>query len=732
MSHNISFCQEKPARFTHEASEPVKTSIRANGVSVPSDFPRISITINNNPDSGYIFLNNRGGPPYSMILDNNGDPVWYWKTWDRRRNIKVDDNGMLSMMIRGGYGKPEVQSHENMGYLVFDHNYTILDTLRPVNGFGTDEHDMQIFEDGSYYMLVTKDTTVDMSGIVEGGQTNVLIHESAIQGFSPEGELIFQWRPWDHFDIRDIDFYEDRLTSNSIRFPHMNAIDEDDDGHLLLSSRHLHEVTKIHRETGEIIWRLGGAHNQFTFINDPLNGFSAQHDIRSLGEGHYTLFDNGNMHNPPQTRAVEYVLDTLNMTATLIWEYLSPGANGFSYFMGNVQRLPNENTLINWAVGSQFPILTEVTPEGEVAFEMWFEQGYNVYRVYRFPWNGVALTPYLVAEPHEEAVALIFNQFGDQDVDYYRIYGGTSPNPTTLLDTSKQTLKGLTDLENPETWYFLVTSVSLAGQESEYSNEEEVYVSFNEPGQNMVLNGDFSNRKSNWRYDANGSASSNWQIEDGTCVFEISNGGNEPSEILLYQPGMELIEDEAYFFEFDAWSPESRTIEATIIEPNDDFTNYSEIGLTYLTPFTQHFSYAFTMQNPPDFDATLVFQMGGSNSDVYLDNISLTRAEFSEVREAEIQNPKYFNLLGNYPNPFNAQTTIRFETAEQSHVQINLYDLRGRFQFTVHDALIDPGLHRIQMNSAQLCSGLYVYRFLAWNLQGNLLMDQGCKTLLIK
>ena len=48
--------------------------------------------------------------------------------------------------------------------------------------------------------------------------------------------------------------------------------------HLPLSSRHISEVTKIHRDTGRIIWRLGGAHSDFAFVADPLNGFPNQHD----------------------------------------------------------------------------------------------------------------------------------------------------------------------------------------------------------------------------------------------------------------------------------------------------------------------------------------------------------------------------------------------------------------------------------------------------------------------
>ncbi len=90
----------------------------------------------------------------------------------------------------------------------------------------------------------------------------------------------------------------------------------DTDGHILLSSRNTSEVTKINADTGEIIWRLGGTHNQFTYVNDPLNGPRNQHAIRPLGNNRYTLFDNGNGHSPQVSRAVEYELNPTTMTAT--------------------------------------------------------------------------------------------------------------------------------------------------------------------------------------------------------------------------------------------------------------------------------------------------------------------------------------------------------------------------------------------------------------------------------
>ena len=97
--------------------------------------------------------------------------------------------------------------------------------------------------------------------------------------------MIFIWKAWDHFDIRDLEI--ENLYGSYIRFPHMNAVFIDEDGHILLSSRHLSEISKIHRQSGEFIWRMIGApnsqYNDFQFVNDPLNGFRNQHAIRSLG-----------------------------------------------------------------------------------------------------------------------------------------------------------------------------------------------------------------------------------------------------------------------------------------------------------------------------------------------------------------------------------------------------------------------------------------------------------------
>ncbi len=588
--------------------------IMPNGVSVPSNFPLINITINNNPDSGYIFLDNRtsGSNSYNVIFDNTGSPIWYLQTNDERRDMKVQHNGMLTMLARtGGYR-----------FVGLDTHYREIASYRAVNGYSTDEHELVVLENGYYLLIGLRHEYVDMTRYLSGANTNARVGQTIIQEFTPEGDLIFQWRAWDNFDVRDV--HLDNPYGSSFRFPHMNAIDIDEDGHILLSSRHISEITKINRDTGEIIWRLSGIskNNDFTYVNDPLNGPRNQHAIRYTGSGRYLLFDNGNLHSPKVSRAVEYELDPDAMTATVVWEFREI-PDVYSHYMANTQRLPNGNTLINWAIGS-LPKLTEVRPDGTKAFEMNWVDRYEAYRVWRCPWQGMALKPNLVIEPLPDNLTLIFNKFGDPNVAYYRIYGGTTPQPTTVIATSTSTLKQLSEgLENGLQYYFRVTAVDIGGTESDYSNEESAVVTFTEPGQNMVLNGDFCQGQDSWIWEVGGTASAVWNIEDGVSHFDITGGGTLIHNVQLRQAGIRLVRGKQYVFEFDAWSDLPRIIEAKVGQDESPWTNYSKIGYSSITPNPTHFRYPFTMQDPSDYNARVVFNMGTSNLDVYLDNVSL-------------------------------------------------------------------------------------------------------------
>jgi hypothetical protein len=72
-------------------------------------------------------------------------------------------------------------------------------------------------------------------------------------------------------------------------------------------------------------------------------------------------------------------------------------------------------------------------------------------------------------------------------------------------------------------------------------------------------------------------------------------------------------------------------------------------------------------------------------------------------------------LFGNYPNPFNPETTISFSLREQSHVNIEIYNVKGQHLRTLVNDVFDAGIHKIVWNGTDfqdnnVSSGIYFYR----------------------
>lgn len=72
-------------------------------------------------------------------------------------------------------------------------------------------------------------------------------------------------------------------------------------------------------------------------------------------------------------------------------------------------------------------------------------------------------------------------------------------------------------------------------------------------------------------------------------------------------------------------------------------------------------------------------------------------------------------LHQNRPNPFNPTTTITYEIPADSHVRLDVFDVRGRLVRTLTDGLQSAGQHRVvwsgdDRNGVAVASGVYFYR----------------------
>ena len=355
-------------------------SLKGQALNVPANFPKYEIIANDSPGEGYYFISPvqmpEKTPGYLAIIDNYGTPVYYRYFNKVLNNFCVQRNDLLSFMGRGSSGA--------MFYLM-DSTYAIIDSVKSKT-YKPDPHDFIAMENGHFLFIANDPRTMDMSAY--GGKTNATVVGCVVQEQDENKNVVFEWKSWDHFSISDS--YAD-LTVSSVDLIHHNSIDVDEDGNFFLISRSLNEVTKIDRLTGNIIWRLGGKNNQFTFT-DPTSIFSMPHDFRKLPDGNFTLFDNGNERNPPYTRALEYSIDQVNKVVTLVWNY-DADKKIFSGNSGSVQRLPSGNTVIGYGYDGNKPAFVEVNPDSSVAFRMDFPDNITSYRACKFPWTTSLFVP---------------------------------------------------------------------------------------------------------------------------------------------------------------------------------------------------------------------------------------------------------------------------------------------------------------------------------------------------
>jgi|GEM_PF-6155138 len=112
------------------------------------------------------------------------------------------------------------------------------------------------------------------------------------------------------------------------------------------------------------------------------------------------------------------------------------------------------------------------------------------------------------------------------------------------------------------------------------------------------------------------------------------------------------------------------------------------------------------------YDSTQI----GTDSLAKLINATVT---YVRERSKEIASlPKTYELGQNFPNPFNANTQIRFSVPKASHVKLEVYDILGRKVKTLVDENLTAGFKQVvwdgkNENGDNVASGIYFYRIKA-------------------
>ena len=148
---------------------------------------------------------------------------------------------------------------------------------------------------------------------------------------------------------------------------------------------------------------------------------------------------------------------------------------------------------------------------------------------------------------------------------------------------------------------------------------------------NLISNGEFSGGMSGWVFQALQGASATGSVNSQVFNADIANGGTEGWHIQLFQGGILMQQDSTYRVRFDASAGGTRTIQATVGMNQDPWSSYSGTE-ALLDTAMQTFEFIFKMNGTTNSNSRMVFDLGNSNINVQLDNISVEKVARQEYR----------------------------------------------------------------------------------------------------
>ena len=275
------------------------------------------------------------------------------------------------------------------------------------------------------------------------------------------------------------------------------------------------------------------------------------------------------------------------------------------------------------------------------------------------PLAPAALT---VTDSSSRTITIKWRKNGEPDFLRYRVYRGTSPGPTTKVDSTTagagDTSKTFTGLTNGTRYYLRVTAVDTAGNESGYSNEV------------------------------------NTAPADRTAPMAPQNLIVADSSSL--QIGLKWARNaEADFFQYVIYQGTSQN-PTNAVDTTSGGAADTSTTISGLTNGTRYY-----------FRVSALDSAG--NQSPYSNEVNAAPNAPTSIEDLLSQIPVEFSVSQNYPNPFNPATVIRYGLPERSSVKIEIYDLLGRRVTLLVDEEQEARYYEVFWN-AQVPSGIYFYR----------------------
>jgi Arylsulfotransferase (ASST) len=389
---------------------------------------------------GYVFLAVKRGPGQDgpQIVDDGGHVVWF--------RPAPPHNAVTGFRVQRYRGQPVLTwwqgrtryGHGRGEYVILDRHYQEIARVRAGNGYMGDHHELQLTPRGTAYLSVYAPRRADLRSV--GGRRDGTIFESIVQEVDvASGRVVWEWHSADHLPVSE-GVTPPKETKPHDYF-HVNAVDEDDRGRLLISARNMHAIYAVSKRTGRVLWRLGGKRSDFAM--GPGTRFAFQHDAVWLPDGRspdretISLFDN--QATPPQaeqSRGLVLRLDMRRRTARVVRQYTHPDKL-LSIAEGNLQTLPGGHVFIGWGPERH---ISELTHDGRLLFDLAVPPRADSYQAFRSPWHGEPLDqPALAAQRRgsgsRERVTAWASWNGSTELRGWQLLGGDEPDALVPLGT---------------------------------------------------------------------------------------------------------------------------------------------------------------------------------------------------------------------------------------------------------------------------------------------------------
>jgi Arylsulfotransferase (ASST) len=449
----------KPVSYSFSTDTPYPTEATPdfhNPKAAPADYesfysmpgvqaPILTVTkADQDPSAGDVFTTNGPGPGQygPLIYSPQGRLVWFGdlpgaQTAEDLNVQEYEGRPALTWwkgrVLEFGFGQGED--------LVMNSRYEVVKRLPGGNGLHADLHEFQIQPHDVAYITAFNPVRCDTTSV--GGAKDGTITDTAVQEIDMSTGLVrWEWHSLDHVAAGESEV-EASKTSTPWDYFHINSIDQQPDGNLLISARSTWAAYQLQKGSGQILWRLGGSRSSFKM--GPGTRTAWQHDARMLPDGEITLFDDG--ANPPihhESRGLRIKLDLADHTARLTADYRHSNPPLLAASQGNMQTLPDGNSLLGYG---GLPAISEYSSQnGSLLYDAHLPFDFSFYRAFRHPWNATPATPPALVsmqnDTGEETIVHV-SWNGATGVARWRVLGGSKPGSlstqATLDDESFET-----------------------------------------------------------------------------------------------------------------------------------------------------------------------------------------------------------------------------------------------------------------------------------------------------